>query len=186
MSFSSSRWHFSPKFGGTIELALVDPSVASRLHREEYSFEHPNIDKIVKKPGRLDEISSWWESKVSVILPRGADVRDHFALERTFLGHLRTSLALAECSVIISQFFVLSTGAEDPMVPEEVRFRKIGRLLSCALLLWAIVICAIGAFRFLRLQDALVREEAVIDSGWELHIEGIGVFIVRLQTPRRA
>lgn len=100
------------------------------------------------------------------------------ALERTFLGHLRTSLALASCSVVISQCFSLSLGASDTMAVDEVRFRRIGKPLSCALLLWAMITAILGAIRFLRMQDALVREEAVIDGGWELHAEGIGLFVV--------
>jgi uncharacterized membrane protein YidH (DUF202 family) len=100
------------------------------------------------------------------------------ALERTFLGHLRTSLALASCSVVISQCFSLSLGASDTMAVDEVRFRRIGKPLSCALLLWAMITAILGAIRFLRMQDALVREDAVIDGGWELHAEGIGLFVV--------
>ena len=101
------------------------------------------------------------------------------ALERTFLGHLRTSLALASCSVLISQFFTLSLGATDTMAADEVRFRQIGKPLSCALLIWAMVTAVLGAIRFMRMQDALVNEEPVIEGGWELHIEGIGFFVVR-------
>jgi len=182
MVLNSPQWHFSPKFGGAIELEIVDPSYAGRLHGQERSFESSfddlDIDKQLKKPSLLDELHCWWESKISMILPQGADIRDHFALERTFLGHMRTALALAECSVLISQFFTLSLGSDDPMALEEVRFRQIGRPLSCALLIWAMIITVIGAFRFLRMQEALVREEPIIESGWELHIEGIGISII--------
>ena len=91
---------------------------------------------------------------------------------------MRTSLALAECSVLISQFFTLSLGSDDPMAPDEVHFRQIGRPLSCALLIWAMIMTVIGAFRFLRMQESLVKEEPIIESGWELHIEGLGISIV--------
>ena len=64
------------------------------------------------------------------------------------------------------------------MAADEIRFRRIGRPLSCALLLWAMVTAVLGALRFMRMQDALVREEATIEGGWELHAEGIGLFVV--------
>jgi hypothetical protein len=64
------------------------------------------------------------------------------------------------------------------MAPDEVRFRQIGKPLSCALLLWAMITAILGAIRFMRMQDALIHEEAVIEGGWELHAEGIGIFLV--------
>ena len=64
------------------------------------------------------------------------------------------------------------------MAADEVRFRQIGKPLSCALLIWAMVTAVLGAIRFMRMQDALVNEEPVIEGGWELHIEGIGFFVV--------
>ena len=84
MVLKSPRWHFSPKFGGAIELVIVDPSLAGRLHGQERSFESSfddlDIDKQFKNPGLLDNLHGWWDSRVSMILPQGADIRDHFGM----------------------------------------------------------------------------------------------------------
>ena len=100
------------------------------------------------------------------------------ALERTFLGHLRTSVALATLSILISQLYTLSLGAEDRNAPDQVALRKIGKPLSCLIMVWAIITTIAGAYRFMRMQDALVKEVAVIEGGWELHVEGVGVSVV--------
>ena len=82
MSINSPQWHFSPKFGGAIELVIVDPSLAGRLHGQERSFDSSldnlDIDKQLGKPSLLEGVCQWWESKISMILPQGADIRDHF------------------------------------------------------------------------------------------------------------
>ncbi|MCJ1391597.1 hypothetical protein MMC18_004461, partial [Xylographa bjoerkii] len=82
MVLNSPQWHFSPKFGGAIELVIVEPSIAGRLNGQERSFESSfndlDVDKPLKKPSRLDELHYWWESRISMIVPRGADIRDHF------------------------------------------------------------------------------------------------------------
>ena len=106
------------------------------------------------------------------------------ALERTFLGHLRTSVALATASILISQLYTLSLGAEDPNAHDEVALRHVGKPLSCFLLVWAITTTIAGAYRFMRMQDALLEEAPVINGGWELHIESLGIFVASLQTLR--
>jgi len=177
------RRQFSPRFGSAIELVLWNPfgSIDQACHRDQSPFADSDTETLREEfsiKAFFEDLHFWWESRVSVIIPQGTDIRDHFALERTFLGHLRTSLALASCSVIISQCFTLSLGADDPMAPDEVRFRQIGKPLSCALLLWAMITAILGAIRFMRMQDALIHEEAVIEGGWELHAEGIGIFLI--------
>ena len=77
----NSSWHFSPWFGGAIELDLVDPSIASRLDRLNNPYEElesVTTDDGLRRSSLLEEIHDWWQSRVSVILPQGADVRDHF------------------------------------------------------------------------------------------------------------
>ncbi|KAF1832367.1 hypothetical protein BDW02DRAFT_571103 [Decorospora gaudefroyi] len=88
----------------------------------------------------------------------------HTALERTFLGYLRTSLLLVMTGIIIAQLFYINHSVEpDP----EFGFYKIGRPLSATFIAMAIVVLVVGALRFWRLQHGLVRGKGHA-GGWEV------------------
>ena len=93
------------------------------------------------------------------------------ALERTFRGHLRTSLALAFVSAIISQSYTLSPIPSAPNRPNSLRP---GKLLSGLFISWAMVVVLIGAFRFLRVQRFLLKGK-IVAGGWDLVTEGAGI-----------
>ena len=97
------------------------------------------------------------------------------ALERTYLAHLRTGLALAMSSVLISQYYTLSINS---ITPGTLGAQNIGVPLGCAFLIWGMVINIIGAVRFLRMQNSMLRDKAII-GGWDLLLEGLGVGVVR-------
>ena len=147
---------------------------------------------------------SWWGTRISVIVPPDSDVRDHLgkldslcnwryfqadgwqhavkliwstALERTFLAHFHTAIALIEVSVFVSQWYVL-IGASTPGAPDNPGLRRVGTTLSCALITWAMAVNIIGALRFFRIQSHLLEKRSIVAGGWDLKLEGLGVFAV--------
>ena len=151
-------------------------------------------------------LKSWWNTRVSPIIAQDADVRDHYgkgifpafslscnppgaifgdipspdsfiALERTFLAHFHTSVALVEVSVYISQWYTLSPISE-PDSPVQPGLIAIGKPLSCALVIWAIAVMVIGATRFFRMQDCMLKGSKISAGGWDLKLEGLGILVV--------
>lgn len=86
------------------------------------------------------------------------------ALERTFLGYLRTSLALATTGVFIAQLFRLQPPSNDDL---PFSYFAIGRPLSVTFISMALVVIIIGAIRFWRLQSLLVLGKSR-SGGWEV------------------
>lgn len=96
------------------------------------------------------------------------------ALERTFLAYMRTSLALSIVAVIIAQLFRL----EHNVTPNKTfGFYALSISLSCACIGAAIVILILGAYRFWRQQNAILRGK-VHAGGWEINAIGVTVFMV--------
>jgi uncharacterized membrane protein YidH (DUF202 family) len=96
------------------------------------------------------------------------------ALERTFLGYLRTSLIFVMTGVLTAQLFRLQRAANPN---PDFGFYVIGRPLSILFMSMAIVVALVGAFRFWKLQNALVRGKAHT-GGWEvLLIMGLSVLV---------
>jgi uncharacterized membrane protein YidH (DUF202 family) len=86
------------------------------------------------------------------------------ALERTFLGYLRTSLILVMTGILIAQLFHLQhSSTPNP----HFGFYKVGKPLAATFICMAIVVVLLGAVRFWRLQRALVRGKAIA-GGWEV------------------
>ena len=96
------------------------------------------------------------------------------ALERTFLGYLRTSLALSIIAVIIAQLFRL----EHSVKPNKTfGFYALSIPLSCTCISAAIVILLLGTYRFWRQQNAILRGK-VHTGGWEVNAIGVTVLMV--------
>ena len=96
------------------------------------------------------------------------------ALERTFLGYLRTSLALSIVAVIIAQLFKL----EHNVKPNKTfGFYALSIPLSCACIGSAMVVLILGAYRFWRQQNAILRGK-VHAGGWEVNAIGVTVLMV--------
>lgn len=86
------------------------------------------------------------------------------ALERTFLGYLRTSLILVMTGVVTEQLFHLQRA---PNPNPHFGFFVIGRPLSVTFIAMAIVVLLIGVIRFWRVQRGLLRGKA-LTGGWEV------------------
>ncbi|KAH6637972.1 hypothetical protein C7974DRAFT_151644 [Boeremia exigua] len=110
-------------------------------------------------------IVEFWTTHVSLTIDGGAH-RDHLALERTFLGYLRTSLILVMTGVITAQLFRIQRSAHPNPV---IGFYVVGEPLSVAFIGMAIFVLLVGAIRFWRLQSALVRGKALA-GGWEIAV----------------
>ncbi|KAK0515579.1 hypothetical protein JMJ35_001613 [Cladonia borealis] len=117
----------------------------------------------------------FWKRQVSATVPHEC-CRDHFALERTFLGYLRTSLALSIIAVIIAQLFRLEHNAN----PNKIfGFYALGIPLACTCIGAAMVILLLGAYRFWRQQNAILRGKVHV-GGWEVNAVGVTVSTVTL------
>lgn len=124
-----------------------------------------NRYRFVRAPKRWwHPFSTWWNTHVSVKV----DVkyrRDHLALERTFLGYLRTSLALSMTGVVIAQLFRLQ---KSPTASTSFGFYVTGEPLAACFIASSIVVVLLGAFRFWRQQGAMTRGK-VWAGGWEVY-----------------
>ncbi|KAK7191681.1 uncharacterized protein CC84DRAFT_1115765 [Paraphaeosphaeria sporulosa] len=110
-----------------------------------------------------DRVVRFWTSNVSVTIEEGAH-RDHLALERTFLGYLRTSLALVMTGIITAQLFRLQhSSSPNP----RIGFVVLGVPLAASFIALGMLVLLLGALRFWRQQRALVKGR-VWAGGWEL------------------
>ncbi|MCJ1234764.1 hypothetical protein MMC14_002727 [Varicellaria rhodocarpa] len=109
-------------------------------------------------------ITRFWTHQVFLSVSHD-DCRDHFALERTYLGYLRTSLAFANLGVVIAQLFRLQ--AQRSPGPEPTLF-DVGIPLAAAFICIATIIALLGAVRFWKQQNAMARKK-VYARGWELN-----------------
>ncbi|EEQ88569.1 hypothetical protein RJZ56_000313 [Blastomyces dermatitidis] len=118
--------------------------------------------------GILAGVKRFWFQHVSMTVPRSQN-RDHFALERTFLAYIRTSLAFAFQGALIAQLFSLQNKQDKNIA---FGFHTVGRPLACACHACAIIVAAMGSYRFWRQQNALARGK-VQAGGWELNLAGV-------------
>ncbi|KAF2464032.1 uncharacterized protein BDR25DRAFT_337570 [Lindgomyces ingoldianus] len=114
-------------------------------------------------PHWSDPIVKIWKSEVSVAIDDGAH-RDHLALERTFLGYLRTSLALAMTGVLTAQLFRLQHSVNPSPT---FGFFVLGIPLAATFIGFGMIVLLIGAFRFWRQQRAMIRGK-IYAGGWEI------------------
>lgn len=117
--------------------------------------------------GRFKLLKRFWRTYV-VISVAQSQQRDHYALERTYLAYIRTSVAFALLGVLIAQLFSLQ---HSHIHHPQFGFYKVGLPLSCICHGFAIVIALAGSCRFMRQQQAFARGK-VHASGWELMMIG--------------
>ncbi|KAI0021181.1 hypothetical protein F4780DRAFT_304576 [Xylariomycetidae sp. FL0641] len=132
-------------------------------------------------------LARFWGHHVSATVDRKQS-RDHLALERTFLGYLRTSGALATTGVLIAQLTVLQqkdTG---------FGWSLVGKPLALCCYGCAICTVGLGACRFWRYQHTLRRDHA-LSGGFELNsiallsLALVGIFlgfVIAIDTPNTA
>ncbi|KAL9040779.1 MAG: hypothetical protein Q9180_001703 [Flavoplaca navasiana] len=142
-----------------------DNREATELHNYHSSDETaPSAQSRSTTSRNPSTIKTFWARHVVATVPHEA-CRDHFALERTYLGYLRTSLALAFLSVFIAQLFRLQHSENpDPVLG----FYVLGKPLSCICTGAAILTNLLGTYRFWRQQNAMLRGK-ILCGGWEVY-----------------
>lgn len=145
--------HDSTTSNATTQPDIPGASEAGRLSTRSF----------VKVPHWYDPIARFWTTHVCPSMDEGA-YRDHLALERTFLGYLRTSLILVMTGITIAQLFRLQRSPNpDPVFG----FYVVGLPLSITFISMAVLVLLLGAIRFWRLQRGLLAGKAHA-GGWEL------------------
>lgn len=156
------------------------------------------MEASARVPKWFHPVRKFWNRHVNITIEEGAH-RDHLgmirsfltliftasnvssALERTFLGYLRTSLILVMTGVLTAQLFRLQHAANPN---QHFGFYVVGRPLSIMFIGMAIVVVLVGAYRFWKLQNALIRGKAYT-GGWEvllimilsILVSGVAVFL---------
>lgn len=98
----------------------------------------------------------WWVRVrfVHIIDATSGDVRDHLALERTWLAYNRTANTLASYAVVVAQLFILH---EDK--------RTFGRICGTIMICGSMAIEVIAGLRYLQQSHALVKKDAATGKG---------------------
>ncbi|CAG8901424.1 unnamed protein product [Penicillium egyptiacum] len=118
--------------------------------------------------GTWDKLTQLWTHNVTLTVPHKSS-RDYFALERTFLAYIRTSLVVAQQGVLIAQLFRLEA---TEALADRLGFAQVGTPLSVACHCVAILVALVGAYRFWGQQSAISRDR-IYAGGWELNSVGI-------------
>ncbi|KAK1072828.1 hypothetical protein LTR74_002343 [Friedmanniomyces endolithicus] len=120
-----------------------------------------------------DPVGRLWRHHIRLSVPH-VDCRDHLANERTFLGYLRTSLALSMLGITVAQLYRLQHSAvPDAKLGYFILSKPIAGLFQCS----AITVVIVGSVRFYRQQHAMSVGKVHV-GGWEiLSIMGL-VFLV--------
>ncbi|KXH55730.1 hypothetical protein CSAL01_07180 [Colletotrichum salicis] len=123
-------------------------------------------------------IKRFWSEQVSVVV-EFETCRDHLevlrflkAIERTFLGYLRTSVATAVLGTVVAQLFALQASDTG------FGYTAVGKPLATLCYSFSICIASLGAFRAWRLQRAMFAGKALA-GGFELTTLALGFLAVR-------
>ncbi|KAJ5644441.1 hypothetical protein N7507_010452 [Penicillium longicatenatum] len=163
------------------ELDYSSPSASSG---DEYRVTtRRTISRVTTQRSHHDRTGLWsricrlWTHNVTLTVPRKSN-RDHYALERTFLAYIRTSVVIAMQGVVIAQLFRLQRARSDE---DRLRFYQVGIPLAVSCHGVAVLVALIGAFRFWRQQNAISLGK-IHAGGWELNSVGILLFAIILVT----
>ncbi|CZT47046.1 uncharacterized protein RSE6_16079 [Rhynchosporium secalis] len=131
----------------------------------------------IKPDGFLERFSytvrAFWRRQISITVAHET-CRDHLALERTFLGYLRTSLAVSMLGIVVAQLFRLQHA---PVPNPHFGFFVLGKPLAIICQGTAIYTVLTGVFRSWRSQNAIVRGKA-ISGGIEIVALAGGIFAI--------
>ena len=145
---------------------LQEASTETSPERAPNATESPTSDTNIGHVRRLQE---WWSQNVRLNLEYGApggDPRDYLALERTFLGWVRTSVALISFGVLITQLFVLKD--VNP---------KTGKILGAIMSCGGIVVVLLGCVRYFEQQRLLTLGKA-LSGGWHHQVLITTLFLI--------
>ncbi|KAE8350332.1 hypothetical protein BDV28DRAFT_139317 [Aspergillus coremiiformis] len=127
------------------------------------------------RKGLVGKIQRFWSRNI-VLTVSQKNNRDHFALERTFLAYIRTSVVIAMQGVLIAQLFRLQ---QHRSPPDQLTYYAVAIPLSIACQGIAIVVAVVGAARFWKQQNA-VALGTVHAGGWELNCIGLLIALIIL------
>ncbi|KNG83249.1 hypothetical protein ANOM_009059 [Aspergillus nomiae NRRL 13137] len=116
------------------------------------------------RKGLVGKIERFWTRNVVLTVPQKSN-RDHFALERTFLAYIRTSVVIAMQGVLIAQLFRLQ---QQPSPEDQLTYYEVAIPLSVTCHCIAVIVAVLGACRFWKQQNA-VALGTVYAGGWELN-----------------
>ncbi|KAL4893250.1 hypothetical protein BDV59DRAFT_177872 [Aspergillus ambiguus] len=119
-----------------------------------------------RKPGTgvWGSIQRFWTRHVVMTVPQKNN-RDHFALERTFLAYIRTSVMIAMQGVLVAQLFRLQHSLSPNI---DLGYYQVGIPLSVTFHGIAMIVALLGAARFWKQQHAMALG-TVYAGGWELN-----------------
>ncbi|GES64904.1 hypothetical protein ATEIFO6365_0009039900 [Aspergillus terreus] len=116
------------------------------------------------RTGVWGRVQRFWTRNVVMTVPQKNN-RDHFALERTFLAYIRTSVMIAMQGVLVAQLFRL----QHILVPDvELGYYQVGIPLSVTFHGIAMLVALLGAARFWKQQHAMALG-TVYAGGWEVN-----------------
>ncbi|KAF4154698.1 hypothetical protein CNMCM6936_006929 [Aspergillus lentulus] len=127
------------------------------------------------RKGVFGYIQRFWANNVRLTVPQKSN-RDHFALERTFLAYIRTSVTVAMQGVFVAQLFRLQSKTADHT---RLGYYRVGIPLAVTCHVVAILVALMGAHRFWKQQSAVAHGK-VYAGGWELIWIGIFIGLVNL------
>ncbi|KAL2837047.1 hypothetical protein BJY01DRAFT_47578 [Aspergillus pseudoustus] len=129
-----------------------------------------------RREGVIGYIQRFWTRNVVLTVPHKKN-RDYFALERTFLAYVRTSVVLAMQGVLIAQLFRLQAANST----KGLGYHEVGVPLSITCHCAAILTAVLGALRFWKQQSAIALG-TVYAGGWELNCIGFLTTAITLVT----
>ncbi|EME44220.1 hypothetical protein DOTSEDRAFT_71901 [Dothistroma septosporum NZE10] len=139
-----------------IDLPRVAPSELTHTNVPGSDTTTHNWDNAVQR---------FWRNHVRLSVPH-VDCRDHLANERTFLGYLRTSVALSMLGVVLAQLYrIQHNPSPSTIFGYYVLSKPISAILQCS----ALGLAILGAVRFFRQQAAMTRGK-VHAGGWEIMV----------------
>ncbi|EKD18441.1 hypothetical protein MBM_03434 [Drepanopeziza brunnea f. sp. 'multigermtubi' MB_m1] len=156
-----SSAHRNARESTELERIRTNYSRASSYHQRAFSTRSKRPESLLERFNYA--LRNFWRRQISIDVDHGA-CRDHLALERTFLGYLRTSLALSMLGAIVAQLYRLQL---TPTPNPGFGFFVLGKPLSIICQGSAIYTLLLGAFRIWRMQNAIVRGKA-ITGGFEI------------------
>ncbi|KAL6229114.1 hypothetical protein BDW75DRAFT_235448 [Aspergillus navahoensis] len=119
-----------------------------------------------RREGVLGRMQRFWTRHVVLTVAQKKN-RDYFALERTFLAYIRTSVVLAMQGVLIAQLFRLQSANSS----NGLGYHEVGVPLSVTCHCAAILTTVLGAHRFWKQQSAIALG-TIYAGGWELNCIG--------------
>ncbi len=142
----------------------TQPSLNNSSHNQPTKFWSKHICPSIDQEALRDHLGTVISYLQSTFTSNSETFLSKTALERTFLGYLRTSLALATTGIFIAQLFRLQHPSN---YDAHFGLFVIGRPLSAVFICMALVVITIGAIRFWTIQSLLILGKTR-SGGWEL------------------